>query len=551
MEIFNVRVKRELIGDNKAALAQVLGDTGPWRTRHLRIRAAKVREALREEDTSWCASHREGALVVADGATKPLQGAAFRMFVERLNMKDQEKRCEEPKKTEPKVNKIQEKMGLTASLLHEGGTALLGGGAALMCTEKHQGLGAMLLLCGLCVKGWEASQDRNKNEEDRKKDSDKKQGMEPTGESGSGTAIKKMGVTGATQKGEKVVKGEEEKEKNQQDPERTTTGEPDGSEGSATPKGYGRIREVPHRHPSPCGMKDGSLGGGKPGIRAIRNVRKEGRSHGEDTSRIAAAASGSTGADGSEEPVSFGERHTGPKARAAAIGPIAAGGAAISASVETESGGYSRDPPKVRVKTDVTSQGEPYHVSVDVTVEAMAREMNQTPVPPSMQSRGVDKEKEKVVTGGVPERDGRVTGGVPERDGRREGQQPWLEPRFQVAPNRASDIWEMRYVCFVFMASLESGGSTPYMEVCLSHRTSLVGRTTIRFLEDGAVDHYSDDWRGLVKTDDNQKWRGYTFIQILQGGSSHAGEPVGYGDVKGSMSDGSYEMVSPSEEERP
>ena len=89
-----------------------------------------MREALREEDTSWSASHKEGALLVADGATKPLQGAAFRMFVERLNMKDQEKLCEELTKTELKVNKIQEKMGLTAHLLHEGGTALLGGGVA-------------------------------------------------------------------------------------------------------------------------------------------------------------------------------------------------------------------------------------------------------------------------------------------------------------------------------------------------------------------------------------------------------------------------------------
>ena len=88
--------------------------------------------------------------------------------------------------------------------------------------------------------------------------------------------MRKIGVTGTTQKGKKVVKGEEEKEKNQQDPERTIMREPNGSEGSATPKGYGQVREVLHRNPSQNGVQEDSLGGGKPGIRAIRNVRKGG-----------------------------------------------------------------------------------------------------------------------------------------------------------------------------------------------------------------------------------------------------------------------------------
>ena len=262
------------------------------------------------------------------------------------------------------------------------------------------------------------------------------------------------------------------------------------------------------------------------------------------------------GAEAGDGTVSFGERHAGPKARAAAMGPIAAGGTAISA--ESKGGGYSRDPTKARVKTDVTSQGEPYHVSVDVTVEAMTGDMNQTPVPPSTQPKGVDKDEEKVITGGKgvdKDEEKVITGGVPKRDGRLEGQQPWLEPRYRVAPNRASDIWEMRYVEQGWLLRVHGKprkrrfhpihGSVPVTPDKLGDR-----RTTIRFLEDGTVDHYSDDWRGLVKTEDNQKWRGYTFIQILQDGSSQTGEPVGYGEAKGSMSDGSYEMVSPSEDER-
>ena len=48
-EVFEMPVKKSLIGDCKAALAQLLGDTGPWRTRHLRLRSSKLREALRDE----------------------------------------------------------------------------------------------------------------------------------------------------------------------------------------------------------------------------------------------------------------------------------------------------------------------------------------------------------------------------------------------------------------------------------------------------------------------------------------------------------------------
>ena len=58
LEVFNVQVERKLKGDCKAVLAQILGDTGPWRTRHLRLRSAKLREALKETDGQWTATHK-------------------------------------------------------------------------------------------------------------------------------------------------------------------------------------------------------------------------------------------------------------------------------------------------------------------------------------------------------------------------------------------------------------------------------------------------------------------------------------------------------------
>ena len=67
----------------KSALTQCLNDTGPWRTRHLRLRASKIRELLRE-DHKWTAKHLDGRLLVADGFTKALGPQAFQAFRGRM-----------------------------------------------------------------------------------------------------------------------------------------------------------------------------------------------------------------------------------------------------------------------------------------------------------------------------------------------------------------------------------------------------------------------------------------------------------------------------------
>ena len=85
-EVFEMPVKKSLVGDCKAALAQLVGDTGPWRIRHLRLRSSKLREALRGESPEWTAEHRSGTELAADGLTKALQGQAFRKFVGLLRM---------------------------------------------------------------------------------------------------------------------------------------------------------------------------------------------------------------------------------------------------------------------------------------------------------------------------------------------------------------------------------------------------------------------------------------------------------------------------------
>ena len=86
LQVVGYKVQRRLLGDNRAALTLCSAETGPWRTRHLRLRAAKLREAIQEADGLWTAHHLPGAVLVADGLTKGLQcqGQAFQAFVERL-----------------------------------------------------------------------------------------------------------------------------------------------------------------------------------------------------------------------------------------------------------------------------------------------------------------------------------------------------------------------------------------------------------------------------------------------------------------------------------
>ena len=80
-------VEKKLFGDSKSALTLCSGETGHWRTRHLRLRAAKLREAVRCHK-EWEVAHRDGVSLVADGLTKPLQGQAFQRFVQLMNMRN-------------------------------------------------------------------------------------------------------------------------------------------------------------------------------------------------------------------------------------------------------------------------------------------------------------------------------------------------------------------------------------------------------------------------------------------------------------------------------
>ena len=80
-----------IYGDNMAAIGLANGTAcASWRTRHLCIRAAILREAIDDAGTapggSWRLPHLKGSELVADGLTKHLLGQSFFKFVEDLGL---------------------------------------------------------------------------------------------------------------------------------------------------------------------------------------------------------------------------------------------------------------------------------------------------------------------------------------------------------------------------------------------------------------------------------------------------------------------------------
>ena len=88
LQCFYDKVARRLIGDSKSGLIQLTGEVGSWRTRHLRLRSAKLRELVQNGVDGWHVVHRDGKELAADGMTKPLAGQSFFRFREMLFMMD-------------------------------------------------------------------------------------------------------------------------------------------------------------------------------------------------------------------------------------------------------------------------------------------------------------------------------------------------------------------------------------------------------------------------------------------------------------------------------
>ena len=163
LSVFGYNVTKRILGDSKAGISQLANEGGSWRTRHLRIRSAKLREMIQQPGTSWSIEHCEGGLLVSDGLTKALQHQKFGNYVKLLGMVDQVDPQEvkdkiEPLEGQPKVQSmhvIDKKDVMKVAL---------GAGVALVLTD-HKMIGAALLaLAGFCAFGDEKTKQETRPE---------------------------------------------------------------------------------------------------------------------------------------------------------------------------------------------------------------------------------------------------------------------------------------------------------------------------------------------------------------------------------------------------
>ena len=144
--------KVTLYGDNKAALTLCTSDTGPWRTRHLRVRACRLREVIQKPNSIWQAVHMPGADLVADGLTKALSGQAFAKFCNGMNVKAEGEKAEDPR-----VQKVEVMADGDRSGEHPWRWMLLAGVAVM---RERPILGCALILA-FCVVRYKARRDRS------------------------------------------------------------------------------------------------------------------------------------------------------------------------------------------------------------------------------------------------------------------------------------------------------------------------------------------------------------------------------------------------------
>ena len=91
--------------DSASALSITTGDSGAWKTRHLRLKAAALKWRVQQGD--WVVKHRPGDQMPADAGTKVLTVEKFQRLRVMLGMKELEKI--EEKIEEKKDEKIEEK----------------------------------------------------------------------------------------------------------------------------------------------------------------------------------------------------------------------------------------------------------------------------------------------------------------------------------------------------------------------------------------------------------------------------------------------------------
>ena len=94
--------EKVLYGDNAAAIQLTQLDAGAWRTRHLRLRGAVLRQAV--EDLGWRVVHLPGLYMPADLGTKVLGPNRFNDLINLMNLREAQDQTTDPRtRSQPKV----------------------------------------------------------------------------------------------------------------------------------------------------------------------------------------------------------------------------------------------------------------------------------------------------------------------------------------------------------------------------------------------------------------------------------------------------------------
>lgn len=153
-------VDLELYNDNRAAVVLASGSGGGWRTRHLRIRAGCLAEALKVEEVTL--SHRVGTSLWADALTKGLPAQSLRRFCKGVLLCQDEEKEVLAVHSMPGPQENGVKISKCLAMLLAGASMLPGGKASEVC-EKGESelkggnsmwgdLGWLVFLAGLvCV----------------------------------------------------------------------------------------------------------------------------------------------------------------------------------------------------------------------------------------------------------------------------------------------------------------------------------------------------------------------------------------------------------------
>lgn len=161
--IWGKRMKKKILGDSKSGISQLTSDGGSWRTRHLRIRSAKLRELVQRADDEWTIEHQDGNSLVSDGLTKALHGQKFLRYVEMLRLVDQkdDEKVIDDEKTSLRVQSMR------VNYWDDAAKVLAGAGAALLLTEQKM-IGTLLVgLAGLSLVKCELQKNQERPEKER------------------------------------------------------------------------------------------------------------------------------------------------------------------------------------------------------------------------------------------------------------------------------------------------------------------------------------------------------------------------------------------------